>query len=158
MSQGLTIAVVSWRTNYRACFGPLSDERAEAWEDFMHANLPSGSPEEVDASVAWMCQTWQRDQKAPTVRDIIYAVLRRRGSGAFDTDKKLAGYKQRLQTATPAERWEIICEPNDVNDCKALEKFAGCLRGGFERPDWPRLFREARSRLAGVMTAGMREG
>lgn len=45
----------------------------------------------------------------------------------------------RLQAASPAERWEIVCEPDNASDCIRLELAASKLPGGFTKPDFTKL-------------------
>lgn len=45
----------------------------------------------------------------------------------------------RLKAATPAQRWDIICDRPNTADCIYLERLASRMAGGISRPDFKAL-------------------
>jgi len=82
----MDVAAIDWRINYRAVFGPLAEDRAKTWWEFIAANLRGDAltVEDMNQAVAELCASWERP-RAPTVRDLFFAVVKRRkesGGGA----------------------------------------------------------------------------
>jgi len=71
---------ISWRVNYAAFWRPLANNQAEAWEEFLEANLHGGlRPGEMNKAVASLCDEHKKEG-SPNVREVMFTIIRMRNT------------------------------------------------------------------------------
>jgi len=107
---------IDWKTNYRAVFGALSDQQADAWSRFAGENLDGLGIDEMDLAVAVLCDSWPFDSnRKPSVRDVCRTIrdmrLRKRG---IQTEipfpvRQLRDTISRTDEDGTLRRWDLVC-------------------------------------------------
>jgi hypothetical protein len=141
-----TIKVINWLDNWRGFIGPLSDKEAENWRSVIVENCRPTTAE-VDRAVASLCADDADGKKTkPNAKSIIQRIREHRQQGDMsmmascppianicDSNggdiqyyrKSMADLKRELgECNDPEAAWDIICEPMNVEQCKALRQFA----------------------------------
>ena len=136
-----------WYEIYEARFGKkLSQHEVEIWDSEIRNQIKNCSPYEIiDAVRALAEQKRKGDLRYQiTVNNIISEIIKLRWEESHGIDnadvqtkneEQLNKRKYQIVNApTNMDKWEVICESNDIGDCMALEKFAESLHSGFVRP------------------------
>lgn len=146
MSRNRT-AVISWRDNYRAVFGPLADTTADAWLIFIRANARTSSHADpvklLDQAMASLCDNWSPSHmnEKPGVRDLLRAYNEAAGGGESGRDplirvadgcrattRRLSDLQGELRRAPADQRFDLICAPYRPQDVDLLRAY--CRENG----------------------------
>jgi len=155
---------IDWVINYRAMFGPISNQQAEAWEKFVTANVNAYHDGDMDRAVASLCSTWKSEfGSKPGVKDICSRIFQMRGGGNTSSghgrpqhvNEAVEDRKRRIRVAKgdAAAVWNIICEQDipykpgaspfatgSFDVCKELHDYALSIWPEFVQPVFPSLF------------------
>lgn len=125
-----------WAEVFSAHIRALRPEEAEYWQDEIILEFaPIGDKAELNQqvidAVRKIAKSLPPDRLkiAVTVQDVIQEVRRIR---SMPSPSRPDHWKERMREATADGRWEIICEPNDVEECREREQYARGLPGGFK--------------------------
>lgn len=141
-----------WSKVYERRFGKkLDDEDIQGWEEEIEGEVKNCRKSEIVKAVRALGVEKRKGllKYQVTVNNIISKILELRyqnrvglNTEELQTRKEaeMNERKNRIRNAgTIDEKWEVICEPDKVEDCQALEEFAGSLPEGFTRPKFPSL-------------------
>lgn len=153
-----------WAINYAAYWRPMSKAQADAWVEFLGANLRGGlrGDQEADRAMAMLCDRARRDDPAPHVTDLLRAIIQLRAGekGESYADKKarfLSECRQRIDAAMVSANhdaaWEAVCDGDQAHgEGLALEAYA--VAKGFDRGvSVAPMVREWQESLSGVWRA-----
>src|SRR3990167_7003431 len=151
---------IDWVINYRAMFGPISNQQAEAWEKFVTANVNAYHDGDMDRAVASLCSTWKSEfGSKPGVKDICSRIFQMRGGGNTSSghgrpqhvNEAVEDRKHRIRVAKgdAAAVWNIICEQDipykpgaspfatgSFDVCKELHEYALSIWPEFVQPEY----------------------
>ena len=141
-----------WFEIYEARFGKkLTQHEVEIWDSEIHSQIKNCNAYEIVDAVRSLAEQKRQGKLRYqiTVNNIISAIIKSRyvenqpleaQEITSRHDEQLNKWKYHIRNApNTMEKWEIICEPSDTNDCQELEGFAEGLDGGFKRPKFPSL-------------------
>jgi hypothetical protein len=106
--------MTNWRTIWTGYFGPLSHDRAEAWQAILSSEIPNSNESHLQKAVEILAATWD-SEKVPNLRvlkgEVRRAALQARG---INTEIPFPVRKARdTLFRTDVEglaRWNLICE------------------------------------------------
>lgn len=134
---------MNWRTTWVGYFGPLSQERAEAWQAILAAEIPNSNEQHLQKAVEVLAATWD-SERAPTLRtlkgEVRRAALRARGINVeVPFPVRRARDSIYRMAVEGLGRWNLICEtvqtPEGREWGEYLERMA-VKSGGLTVPYW----------------------
>jgi len=121
-----------WNELFSSYLNPLDTDTVNVWQEEMEATLkPPPTNDELCCAVRSMSKLEYRHK--PNLSDLVSALNYYRGCKAGCMVKELeAKIRFRLRKATPAERWDLICDsPGLMAD--DLMAYGKTLPGGVDR-------------------------
>ena len=145
----MSTKAIEWRINYRAVFGAITDQQADAWERYAAENLDGLESDAMNNAIAVLCDNWPTDiNRRPGVKDVCRIIreqrLRKRG---IATEKPFeVRQAESVLRANPDNgtlyRWGVVCDSMDKGDSMTrglwaahLERYA-IAHGGLTAPYW----------------------
>lgn len=122
-------------------FAVQSRKDAERWFGEIRRIVPDALESELADAIRWAKRELVPNPEELVTPDIIASWLRRWRHSRKLSQSDRAEHVQydalaaKIRSATPAERWDVICSASDLDTCRKLDLLAQSLPGGVVIPD-----------------------